>query len=187
MDLKKPSKLVQFIRSFNFYNVLSFYVIWYLCILGASFHFERTAIVLSIFLVLVHFFFSSKKQLDLVYLAVLFLVGYGVDLVFLRFSILTYPADTLIWNISGVPLWILMLYVGFSTTLNHSLLFINQHAFLSFVFGSIGGAFCYALAGYRGVVDFPLGFFSVAIVGIYWGSLMAVAGPFQKIISKRFH
>jgi hypothetical protein len=182
VDHQQPSKIKTYLKSFNFYNVVSFYIVWYLCILGASFHFERSAVLISAGLVSIHYYFSKTKKIDLFYLLIFIFIGFFVDRLFLSFSVLAYPKETLIWNIKGVPLWILMLYVGFSTTMNHSLLFISKRPLASFIFGGIGGAACYQLAAFRGVVDFPLGLLSLAIIGFYWGIFMAFSKPFQKVI-----
>lgn len=182
MDNRQSSKIKSYLKSFNFYNVVSFYIVWYLCILGASFHYERLAVVISLGLILLHYFLSKTKKVDLFYLILFVVIGFIVDRLFLHYSVLSYPQDTLIWNLFGVPLWILMLYVGFSTTMNHSLLFVGKKPFTSFVLGGIGGAVCYKLAAFRGVVDFPLGYLSIAIIGIYWGIFMAFAKVFQKLI-----
>ena len=187
MDIKKSSKLINYIKSFNFYNLVSFYVIWYLCILGASFHFERTAVVISFLLVLIHYTFSQKRLYDFIYLIVIAKIGFFTDWVFLRFDILSYPVDTLAWNFYGVPLWILMLYVGFSTTMNHSLLFVNHYPILSAIGGGIGGAVCYFFAYLRGIIFFPNPILSLLIIGSYWGLLIGLAKPFQAFISKRFN
>jgi len=187
MDFKKSSKIIDYLKSFNFYNVVSFYVIWYLCILGAAFHFEKSAISICMVLVLVHFTVSKKKVQDFLYLIAFVMIGFIVDKLFLAFHVLKYPEDTLVWNVDGVPLWILMLYIGFSTTMNHSLLFVSKHPLKSFILGGMGGAFSYYLASLRLIVDFPLGLFSYGIIGLYWGTLMGIAGPIQKIISKRLN
>jgi hypothetical protein len=187
VDYRKSSKLKAYLKSFNFYNVVSFYVIWYLCILGASFHFEQLAVIVAILLVLIHFSLSRSKLIDFCYLIGFLAIGYGVDKFFLYFSVLSYPEPTLVWNISGVPAWILMLYAGFSTTMNHSLLFVGKRPILSSLLGGIGGAVCYQLAAFRDVVTFPLGWISLAIIGTYWGLFMGLGSPLQRWLSNRMH
>lgn len=186
MDFRKSSKIKAYLKSFNFYNLASFYVIWYLCILGASFHFEKIAIVCSLLLVVLHFLLSKTRKCDALYLVVMTLIGFFADEFFLYFSIIKYPAETLVWNILGVPGWLLMLYVGFSTTMNHSLLFVGKYQYLSAFVGGFGAAVYYYLVSLRGVINFPLGVFSLIIIGIYWALLIGLAKPFQSFISQRF-
>lgn len=187
MDTRKPSKLKNYLFGFNLYNVISFYVIWYACVIGATFGFIKIAVVASFLLTLLHFFLTKKRNQDFIYLVLFFVIGFVVEKIFLFFSILNYPKNTLIWNLDGIPAWIIMLYIGFSTTINHSLLFMTHSSVFSFIFGSVGAAICYYLASLKGIIDFPHNYYSIAIIGLYWGIFMVSIKPINHFFSKRFN
>jgi hypothetical protein len=186
MDFKKPHDLKKFFKSYQFWNGVLFYVIWYLCVLGASFHFERSAVSISILLIGLHFYISKIKLLDLFFLVSFVCLGFCVDLIFLHFHIHFYPENAFSWRLFGVPLWILMLYAGFSTTINHCLSFIKTYPWLSGLFGGIGSAICYWFESFRGIITFPYGLFSLLCIGAYWGLLMVLSKPLHGLFSKRF-
>ncbi len=183
MDFKKPSKIIAFFKSFNFYNAVSFYIIWYACVLGATFHYEKLAILVSSILVAIHFIFSKTKTFDLAYLVIFIIIGFVADELFLYFKVIHYPQHSLVWNILGVPVWILMLYIGFSTTMNHSLKFTSEHRLSSIPIAGIGGGISYLIASYGGLIQFPIGdVYSLIVISIYWGMIIGMAKPLQKII-----
>lgn len=177
----------KFLTPFNLYNLISFYVIWYLCILGAALGYIKIAVICSFALIVLHFFLTGKKKQDFLYIMIFLAIGLIVEKIFLYFSILDYPKDTLIWNIYGVPVWIIMLYLGFATTMNHSLTLMTHNSMLSFIFGSIGAGMCYYLASLRGIITFPYDFYSISIIGLYWGLFMISIKPMNLFFSKCFN
>jgi hypothetical protein len=75
-------------------------------------------------------------------------IGILADIVLTRSEIFIFPDHAF------VPLWLALLWLGFSTTLVRSLKFLNRHLLLAALFGAIGGPSSY-FAGYRfGAVEF---------------------------------
>jgi hypothetical protein len=75
-------------------------------------------------------------------------IGLLVDSVLTRSEVFIFPDHTF------VPLWLGLLWAGFSTTLARSLKFLNRHLTLAALFGAIGGPSSY-FAGQRfGAVEF---------------------------------
>ncbi|MDG0979607.1 MAG: DUF2878 domain-containing protein [Halieaceae bacterium] len=94
-------------------------------------------------------------------------IGILVDVVFTRSEIFVFPEHAF------VPLWLALLWLGFSTTLVRSLKFLNRHLLLAALFGAIGGPSSY-FAGYRfGAVEFgyPLAT-TLLVLAVTWACLL---------------
>jgi len=164
-----------------------FYVIWYLCVLGASYNFSVIACFISAVCILIHFALSKKKTADLIVLVVFVILGVLLEKVLLGFHIIYYPNFQLSLHITNIPIWILFLYGGFSITINHSMVITKKRPFFSSIVGGIGTSVCYYFTSLRGVIELPMGFYSLFLLAIYWGIWILGISRLQNFLSKRFY
>lgn len=94
-------------------------------------------------------------------------IGILVDIVLTRSEIFVFPEHAFL------PLWLALLWLGFSTTLVRSLKFLNRHLLLAALFGAIGGPSSY-FAGYRfGAVDFGHELIpTLLLLAVIWACLL---------------
>lgn len=158
----------QLLLSYKTLNGIFFYITWYLCLYGAAFHFEGIAVILGAIFIALHYWFSAERYKDLVFLMLYLFIGVLGDAYLLSLQVISYSTINFDITTLGVPLWMLMLYASFSTTINHSLIFIHRFPILASLLGGLGGSVSYYFAAKIGVLTLPLGDLSLFAIGVYW-------------------
>ncbi|MFL0810075.1 MAG: DUF2878 domain-containing protein [Agarilytica sp.] len=128
---------------FKLVNFIIFQSVWCLGVFTGN-----TYVLVSAALIAAHFFLSQERRTDLQALLIIAPIGITVDL-FLSIS------QVFVFDISIIPVWLLLLWFAFSLTIVHSLAWIRNLPMVAQVFlGAFGGTSSY-YAGYRfGAVDF---------------------------------
>ncbi|MCG8433892.1 MAG: DUF2878 domain-containing protein, partial [Gammaproteobacteria bacterium] len=81
------------------------------------------------------------------------------------------------------PLWILMLWAGFSLTLNHSLAWLQKHYFLAALFAAIASPLSYLAGEKLGAVTFTA---DIAVTATAVSVAWAAALPALLFLAKRW-
>tara|TARA_B100000035_G_scaffold233403_1_gene201648 strand:- start:24203 stop:24703 length:501 start_codon:yes stop_codon:yes gene_type:complete len=130
----------------NIINFCLFQVGWFVCILGAAWNYTYIAIAISIGILFLHLYLTDKKANDIKLSAIAATFGFIFDGI-MQFN------NMIIYNNPGVPypftpIWIVILWILFAITLNHSLAWLKGRTSLAMLFGLMGGPLVY-LAGER--------------------------------------
>lgn len=173
------------ILNYKFLNGILFYITWYACIYGAILGFEIMGVGVGVILIALHFWISKKRKADAVLLFIYLIIGIFGDYLLIRQNILTYPLSYYDMTMLGIPLWMMTLYASFSTTINHSLIFIHRFPLLASLFGGIGGAISYTLAAKIGVITLPFGWFSMVCIAIYWFLILLFSKWLHDLLESR--
>ena len=117
---------------------------WFVCILGAAWNYTYIAIAISIGILFLHLYLTDKNANDIKLSAIAATFGLTFD-GFMQFN------NMIIYNNPGVPypftpIWIVILWILFAITLNHSLAWLKGRTSLAMLFGLMGGPLVY-LAG----------------------------------------
>lgn len=151
-------------------NASLFQATWFACVLGSAKGFLWPAVVCCAGLAAYQLPAARRASSDLLLVAISIVLGLMVDTIWIQSGFLEFT-DARPWSAIS-PAWILLLWIGFALTINHSLAWINLHPLLPIVLGAIGGPLSY-LAGERlGAVTFTT---SVTMLMIYIGLAWAAA------------
>ena len=131
-------------------NFSLFQLGWFVCILGASWNQLHVALGLSSLILLVHLHITNYKNNDLKLLVFSGFIGFLFDGALQYTGMILYNNPG--WNFPLTPLWIVMLWLLFSVTLNHSLAWLKNRTILSLLFGSIGGPLAYVAGDKLGAI-----------------------------------
>ena len=128
----------------NIINFCLFQVGWFVCILGAAWNYTYIAIAISIGILFLHLYLTDKNANDIKLSAIAATFGFIFDGI-MHFN------NMIIYNNPGVPypftpIWIVILWILFAITLNHSLAWLKGRTSLAILFGLMGGPLVY-LAG----------------------------------------
>lgn len=137
-------------------NLLGYQVAWLITVTGASHGKVWPAWLASSVLCFGHLATSSWRGLDVRLIALSALLGSILDGCLVSTGILQYSTPSPAVPIVGTPLWIVALWIAFSTTLTRSLGWLRGRMGLTVIFGAVGGPLAY-LAAARGwsVITFP--------------------------------
>jgi len=143
-------------------NIAGFNLIWFLAIV-----FGNSQLIGVAGLLILHFVVISDPLLEIKVVAVTALVGYSVDCVLTLLGVFRFEH-----TVGLTPFWLVLLWVGFCTTLRHSLSIFYGRYLLASIAGAVAGATTYLSAAYLGAVDIMLEpAMSFALLAFVWAFL----------------
>jgi len=156
-------------------NLVGFQMVWWLSILGR----DSTQSIIVLLLV-IHLMLHARPRHELKVVFICGILGYAVD------AALTYTGVFVFREHGGgvylPPLWLLLLWFGFSATLRQSLVFFADKLPLAAVCGAIAGSLTYLAAGNLGAVSFG---YSVPATAYLLAAIWAVLFPALLWLSDR--
>jgi len=168
------------------WSVIGLNIGWFACVLGAAWEIHWLSIVTVLLLLIIHVFVIGKESLLPAILLGLgsLVVGFVLDTVLI--AIQTYEPNR--WFIPAplTTMWLLMLWVNFSLTLNESLKWFQKHLLVAAITGSIFGPLAYFAASRLGAVQImtPVSR-SLVKVGVIWFIAMPLMSQVAKSIYQR--
>jgi hypothetical protein len=160
-------------------NVILFQVSWFACVLGAANNLPYMGIIVTAGILAWHLIQVKAPKTELWLMGITLALGASFDQALLSFNLVTYMHHG--WSSSVVPVWILALWLGFSTILNVSLRWMRNQHLVAILFGFVGGPLAYLSAEKLGAVVI-LSNISYVTLALGW----AIITPLLLFISKRF-
>ena len=160
-------------------NVILFQVSWFACVMGAAKSLPYMGIIVTAGILAWHLIQAKAPKAELWLMGSALALGASFDQALLSFNLVTYMHHG--WSSSVVPVWILGLWLGFSTILNVSLRWMRNQHLIAILFGFMGGPLAYLSAEKLGAVVI-LSNISYVTLALGW----AIITPLLLFISKRF-
>jgi hypothetical protein len=145
-------------------NLIGFQICWFgLIYWGNSFA------PIALLLITIHLFFLSNKRQEFMLVLYVTIIGCSVDI------ILTFTGIFVFQYSSLIPLWLIVLWGCFSSTIAHSLQFLKSSTLIQGLVGALIAPLSY-IAGYKfGAVDFTYSVLTTYLVlSITWSLLMVI-------------
>lgn len=155
-------------------NLLGNQVVWLCAVIGAGQGLAWPGVVAAALYCLSQFWLNSTRRVDLRLVLAALALGLALDSAMAASGLARYAAP---WPSSELaPAWILGLWAAFAMTLTQSLAFLQQRAWLAFVFGAIGGPLAYlgAARGWQAVTFAPPQWQGWLALAAGWGVAMLV-------------
>ena len=141
-------------------NIIFFNLMWVGLVIGRESLLGLTVPMVLIYSAILVFIEIIKIQQLLVPAA----LGIAIDSILTVFGIFDFGDTTLL-----IPLWLVTLWIAFSTTLTQSLKFIGNNWLITVTSGAVFLPFNYAVGERLGAVTFTENYFlTVFIIGIIW-------------------
>ena len=160
-------------------NIILFQLSWFACVMGGANGLPYMGVVVTTFVLIWHLTQAKTPKSELWLMASALALGATFDQVLLSFNLITYLHNG--WSPNLVPVWILALWLGFSTILNVSLRWMRNRHLVAIIFGCLGGPLAYLSAEKLGAVVISSNISYLALA-VGW----AFMTPLLLIISKRF-
>lgn len=157
-------------------NLLGYQLMWFLLVRGASHASLTLPLLAAALFVLWQVAGSMQPQHELRLVAAALLLGLLVDGMAAANDWLRYASPAPALPPHGAPVWILMLWACFATTLNRSLAVLRGRAWLAALLGGLGAPLAYVAAA-RGwdAVQWS-SWFGLAWIGACWAVALPVLG-----------
>lgn len=144
----------------NIINFIAFQVIWLIAVIGAANEFIWPTIIAVFGFVIWQL--SPKRR-------------HPNDIRFVIYAIIFGLILDSIWQMSGLikfklalpyiaPVWILLLWVTFALTFNHSLTWLKKNAYFPIIFGLIGAPLSYYAGTRLQAISYPEGALFISIL-----------------------
>ena len=165
---------------FKIINFVLFQAAWFVCVLGAAYDRTYFALLIASIILLFHFAIIKKRLLELKLILIAGIIGLFFDGALLNFDLIIYNDPGLPYPFT--PIWIVMLWMIFAMTLNHSLAWLSQKIYISIFFGAIGGPLAYVAGEKLGAITL-LSNDSIITLSIGW----ALITPILIIIANKLN
>ncbi len=154
-------------------NAVLFQLLWFAAVIGSAKGFVWPYLLFSTLLIVWQLHPSHRHPSDLKVVAVAVVLGLIIDTLFLQFNVFKFADSFPVEGIS--PLWIILLWVGFALTVNHSMQWLNKHPLLPALAGAIFAPLSY-LAGLRlGAVEYHIDPLLVsAFISVPWALALTI-------------
>jgi hypothetical protein len=159
-------------------NFILFQLAWFSCVIGAAKGMPWLGVVVTLAIVTWHLTQAKAIKPEATLILSALAIGTSYDQILLSLNLVTYVHHG--WDVAFVPVWILALWVAFSTILNVSLRWMRGKHLIAIVFGAIGGPLAYLGAEKLGAVTL-YGTSSYIALSIGW----AIITPLLLLISTR--
>ena len=132
-------------------NIASFYLGWFACLLGATHAMPWLGVLVMATLLALHLFLTANRRQELRFILVTGLLGTSLDSLLMLSGLYTFTNHTLSWL---CPVWMMALWMGFASTLNHSMRWLHGRYGLACFFGAVGGPLSYYAGVGLGALSF---------------------------------
>ena len=153
-------------------NGLMFQAIWLLCILGGDHGAPLAIMVLAVWL------WWRRLPGELSQITLLSGAGIVMDSIWMVAGLMVFQ-DSLWPQTPLIPLWLMVLWFGFSATLRHSMRFLLGRPLLAAVLGATAAPLSYATGAHLADVDITV--VTLVAVGVSWASLLAIAAHWFQV------
>jgi hypothetical protein len=163
-------------------NFILFQAGWFACVLGgASLDYVWAGTLIALVIVAVHLMRANNIRNEAILISLTGIVGTAWDSSLMNAGLFTFFNGAVISGL--VPVWMILMWALFATTLNVSMKWMKGRYLLAAMFGGIGGPIAY-YAGHRlGAVEFDSTLNSMTAVALGWSVIM----PILMMLTTRFN
>ena len=141
-------------------NAVAFQLCWFACVLGGSLW---AAGAVALFLM---WHSQVVKIHEWRFIIAGTVAGFSIDNLWYSLGFIQFPN----YNLAVIPAWLMLLWLAFNCTLQHSLLTLFQRPWLIALLSAIAAPFSYYAGSVMGAIE--LSPFGLIAVGLGWGILM---------------
>ncbi|MGB4812130.1 MAG: DUF2878 domain-containing protein [Methylophilaceae bacterium] len=161
-------------------NFVLFQISWFACVIGAAKQTPWLGVAVVLACITWHLANAKNARAELVLMLISLVIGGLFDQIMQSTGLINYASHG--WSTSLVPVWILALWLAFTSTLNMSLRWMRGKNLVAVFFGLIGGPLAYIGAEKLGAVslsNYPMHYVAL---GLGWG----IITPLLLKISQHF-
>lgn len=162
-------------------NIIGYQLAWFALVIGAARGHAWLAMGVGALFVASQLFTATNLPAECRLLVLAIVLGVVVDGVASMAGWLRYASPAPALPPNGAPLWILMLWACFATTLNRSLAWLRSRPWLAVLVGAAGAPLAY-LAAARGwdAVQFARPPLAITWLALSWAGALALLATFSQ-------
>jgi hypothetical protein len=165
----------------NLANFFAFQLGWFACVLGGAHGQPWLGAGIGLLIVLVHLGWLAARKNEWILIAAAAVAGFCWDSLLASLGVVDYSSGQLAaW---AAPVWIVVMWMVFATTLNLSLGWLQGRYLLAAVLGAIAGPLAYEAGAALGAASFPDPLTAVLLLAAGW----AVFTPALLVLAARLN
>jgi Protein of unknown function (DUF2878) len=122
-------------------NFLAFQIAWFACVLSAAQGQSWLGVAVAVCVVAWHLYHANDSQLELILIVITAIFGSLFDQTLMSLDLVRYASAA--WPSYLLPVWMVMMWMIFATTLNLSMRWLRGHYWMASLLGLIGGPLAY--------------------------------------------
>lgn len=155
-----------------FINGFIFQALWFACVLGGANQIIWPCILLLAIMMAWQLKPGNRHTTDLRLIGCALVMGLIVDTAWTLLGFMEFSDTRPIYPFS--PIWMLVMWIGFALTINHSLKWLKTHWALPWAMGFYGGPAAYYAGLKLGAVEYLIGTFKMSIIlALVWAVSVA--------------
>lgn len=163
-----------------FINAVLFQVLWLACAFGAAKQLIWPSCLALVVLMVWQLHPKRRHNSDVTLMLLAVILGLIIDSLWVYLGLMKFEL-ALPWEVIA-PFWIILLWIGFALTVNHSMMWLKNKWYLPIAMGMIGAPIAY-LAGQKfGALTFTA---STPVVALSLGAAWAIALTMMIKVSER--
>jgi len=163
-------------------NAILFQITWFACALGSAKGLTWPAIASFAALAVYQLQERRRHSMDIKLLLLSIALGLIVDSFWVQTGMISFTENGPINQIA--PLWIIMLWMAFALTINHSLYWLKKHPLLPALMGLFGGPMSYFAGIKFGALEYQANFLLVSLsLAITWAISLTILVRFAELKS----
>jgi len=151
-------------------NVIAFQCGWFAAVLGGAHDFVVLGTSVALLVMVLHVFLSHRPWHEIQLLCCVMILGLIWDSALASERIIQYFHGQVSPYLA--PVWIVVLWGLFATTLNVSLRFLKRRYFLAALFGVVGAPLSFMAGARLNALQFPDLSTGLLVLAVGWGLLM---------------
>ena len=165
-----------------FINLLAYQTAWFSCVFGAAYDRIEISYWVCAGALILNTFLSRTRYIDWTLVLITGVLGGLFESLVLNEHWVIYKATAIP---SIAPIWIILLWMVFGTTLNHSLHWLQRKLTLSVLFGLLGGPVAWYAGSRIGALELVPGPVTYIVIGLGWAILMPLLAYIAQNLNAR--
>lgn len=154
-------------------NLILFQIGWFACVLGGAYDQVLLGSMIALLVIAYHFYRAADKVQELQLLALALIIGFVFESIVTSQGLARYSHGQVFDLIA--PLWMILMWPLFATTLNLSMHWLKTIApLLIAVIGALFGPLAYYAGNRLGAVEYDDLMLSMGVIAIAWAVLLPV-------------
>jgi len=151
-------------------NFLAFAAGWLGSVLGAGAGLPWVGALIVLMVAALHLSLVARPAPEALLMLLAFLIGLLVDSALMASGYLSYREGLLVPGLA--PYWLVLMWVGFATTLNGSMRWLRGRPLLAMAFGFVSGPALYALGARFGALQMTQLLPALGLLAVTWALVM---------------
>lgn len=160
-------------------NFIAFQIGWFACVVGAARDLPWIGVIVAVGVVALHLRQAIQPKREVVLIACAAMVGLVLDSILVATDLAVFKSGMLAAVLA--PPWMIAMWIMFATTLNVTMRWLRQRAWLAAAIGAVSGPMAYYSGAALGAVSFGDASLALGAIALGW----AIALPLLMEVARR--